>query len=90
MKKIWTECSWFFCGLLVISAFYIGIVIGSTNIPQEPSPVEEKIDSLIEVRDSLLKEVNALDSIKYEKIGEIYALDNDSTVKLFYKLVSNK
>lgn len=37
--------------------------------------------------DSLRIEVNNLDSIKNAKVIEIKTLDNDSTVKLFYKLI---
>lgn len=54
------------------------------------SPVEERndIDSLIAVNDSIKINVENLDSIKNAKVIEVKALDNDSTVKLFYKLVS--
>lgn len=37
--------------------------------------------------DSLRIEVNNLDSIKNAKVIEVKTLDNDSTVKLFYKLI---
>lgn len=37
--------------------------------------------------DSLKIEVDNLDSIKNAKVIEVKALDNDSTVKLFYKLI---
>lgn len=37
--------------------------------------------------DSLRIEVDNLDSIKNAKVIEVKALDNDSTVKLFYKLI---
>lgn len=55
-----------------------------------PSPVEENthIDSLITSNDSIKLKVEHLDSIKNAKIIEVESLDNDSTVKLFYKLVS--
>lgn len=54
------------------------------------SPVEENthIDSLITTNDSIKLKVEHLDSIKNAKIIEVASLDNDSTVKLFYKLVS--
>ena len=35
----------------------------------------------------LILEVNNLDSIKNAEIVEIKNLDNDSTIKLFYKLI---
>lgn len=37
--------------------------------------------------DSLRIEVDNLDSIKNAKVIEVKTLDNDSTVKLFYKLI---
>ena len=54
------------------------------------TPVEENthIDSLITVNDSIKLEVEHLDSIKNAKVIEVKALDNDSTIKLFYELVS--
>lgn len=45
-------------------------------------------DSIKKVNDSLKMEVNDLDSLKDVEIIEIKNLDNDSTVKLFYRLVS--
>lgn len=37
--------------------------------------------------DSLRIKVNNLDSIKNAKVIEVKTLDNDSTIKLFYKLI---
>lgn len=37
--------------------------------------------------DSLKIEVDNLDSIKNAKVIEVKALDNDSTIKLFYRLI---
>ena len=37
--------------------------------------------------DSLRIKVDNLDSIKNAKVIEVKALDNDSTIKLFYKLI---
>lgn len=54
------------------------------------SPVKEMIviDSLITTNDSIKIQVNKLDSIKDVKVIEVRSLDNDSTIKLFYELVS--
>lgn len=54
------------------------------------SPVENcnEITTLITTNDSIKLEINSLDSIKNAKVLEIKSLDSDSTVKLFYKLVS--
>ena len=53
-------------------------------------PVEEiiKADSIIKVNDSIKIKVEQLDSIKDAKIIEVQTLDNDSTIKLFYELIS--
>lgn len=53
-------------------------------------PVEEiiKADSIIKVNDSIKIKVEQLDSIKDAKIIEVQTLDNDSTLKLFYELIS--
>ena len=45
-------------------------------------------DSIIKVNDSIKIKVEHLDSIKNAKVIEVQTLDNDSTLKLFYKLVS--
>lgn len=52
-------------------------------------PVEDKnIDSLKVVNNKIVIEVEHLDSIKDAKVIEVKSLDNDSTLKLFYKLIS--
>ena len=48
------------------------------------------IETYVELQkhnDSLRIEVNNLDSIKNAKVIEVKTLDNDSTIKLFYKLI---
>ena len=47
----------------------------------------EYVDSIKKENDKLILEVNNLDSLKNAKIIEVKSLDNDSTVKLFYKLI---
>ena len=46
------------------------------------------IDSVTKVNDSIKLKVESLDSIKNAKIIEVISLNNDSTIKLFYELVS--
>ena len=46
-----------------------------------------KVDSITKVNKTLIIEVNNLDSIKNAKVIEVKTLDNDSTIKLFYKLI---
>ena len=71
--------------------FFIGFGIGRCTKECDSSrPVEEivKADSIIKVNDSIKIKVEQLDSIKNAKIIEVQTLDNDSTLKLFYKLIS--
>ena len=64
--------------------------VGTCHKVDSTTPVKESmhIDSLITTNDSIKIQVNKLDSIKDVKVIEVLSLDNDSTVKLFYKLVS--
>lgn len=71
--------------------FFIGIGVGKcTKEDNTTRPVEEiiKADSIIKVNDSIKIKVEQLDSIKDAKIIEVQTLDNDSTLKLFYELIS--
>ena len=79
--------------LEMLMAFIAGCIIGAVTLyscTKENKPVENtaKIDSLITVNDSIKIKVEKLDSIKDAKIIEVSTLDNDSTLKLFYELVS--
>ena len=78
------------CVVVVVVTFTVGFVHSKIS-----SPVEENnnsnaatIDSLVAVNDSIKLKVEHLDSIKNAKVIEVSTLDNDSTLKLFYKLVS--
>ena len=71
--------------------FCIGFGVGRcTKKDNTTLPVEEiiKADSIIKVNDSIKIKVEQLDSIKDAKIIEVQTLDNDSTLKLFYELIS--
>ena len=77
----------------MLVAFITGCIIGAVTLygyTKQNTPVENntKIDSLIAVNDSIKIKVEKLDSIKDAKIIEVSTLNNDSTLKLFYKLVS--
>ena len=76
-------CTWIFF-------FAIGIGVGRCTKDTTNPPVEEiiKADSIVKVNDSIKIKVEQLDSIKDAKIIEVQTLDNDSTVKLFYELIS--
>ena len=54
---------------------------------QVTSSTIEYVDSIKKENDKLILEVNNLDSLKNAEIIEVKSLDNDSTVKLFYKLI---
>lgn len=74
--------------VFIIVAILGGMQMCSRCIRQTSSPVESnEIDSLTKVNSELTNEVNILDSIKNEKVIEVKSLDNDSTLKLFYKLI---
>ena len=87
----------FFIGLCYVVGCYliiIGVVIlyiyGKKIINNEEDIKENVIvtDSIIKVNDSIKIKVEHLDSIKNAKVIEVQTLDNDSTLKLFYELVS--
>lgn len=74
----------------MVLGFIIGVFVTSYQYRKNSSPVEDitKIDSLKAVNDSIKIKVEQLDSVKNAKVIEVSTLDNDSTLKLFYKLVS--
>jgi len=76
-------------GMLVL-AFIGGMSLVEKKWGYRP-PVERiGLDSIVTANDSIKIKVNNLDSIKHAKIVEVYSLDSDSTVKLFYKLVKDR
>ena len=88
--EISRKFDWF---LEMLIAFSIGCFVGVLsfyryNKSNKPINNTTKIDSLITVNDSIKIKVEKLDSIKDAKIIEVSTLDNDSTLKLFYELVS--
>ena len=87
----------FFVGLCYITGCYLvllAVVIiykYSIKIINNEDTVKENViltDSIIKINDSIKIKVEHLDSIKNAKVIEVKTLDNDSTLKLFYKLVS--
>lgn len=63
----------------------VSIIIGD-YYKKNNNIIETKI-GLQKYNDSLKFKVNNLDSIKDAEIIEVKSLDNDSTVKLFYRLI---
>ena len=87
----------FFIGLCYVAGCYLvifAIVIiysYSKKIINNETDTKENVtvtDSIIKVNDSIKIKVEHLDSIKNAKVIEVQTLDNDSTLKLFYELVS--
>lgn len=70
--------------------FVFGIVIIAIISLIDNKKTYTVVEQNVEIQkhnDSLRIEVNNLDSIKNAKVIEVKTLDNDSTVKLFYKLI---
>lgn len=87
----------FFVGLCYIAGCYLiilGLIITykySKKLINNEDTIKENViltDSIIKINDSIKIKVEHLDSIKNAKVIEVQTLDNDSTLKLFYKLVS--
>ena len=91
-EELVTECLTVF---IVIILILIGVIIGGIAIYKHctedkntvTSSTIEYVDSIKKENDKLILEVNNLDSLKNAEIIEVKSLDNDSTVKLFYKLI---
>lgn len=70
--------------------FVFGIVIIAIMSLIDNKKTYNIVEQNVEIQkhnDSLRIEVDNLDSIKNAKVIEVKTLDNDSTVKLFYKLI---
>lgn len=70
--------------------FVFGIVIIAIMSLIDNKKTYTVVEQNVEIQkhnDSLRIEIDNLDSIKNAKLIEVKTLDNDSTVKLFYKLI---
>mgnify|MGYP001030356809 CR=1 FL=1 len=76
------------CIILLVFTFVVitSIIIGSYYHRKTNNIIETDIE-LQKHNDSLKIKVDNLDSIKNAKVIEVKALDNDSTIKLFYQLI---
>lgn len=80
--------------LLLVLVILLGLGLISTEIElrkyQEQSTKIDNVntDSIISVNDTLKIKIKVLDSVKNEKVIEVLNLGDDSTIKLFYELVS--
>ena len=90
IKKLFISLCYVVGFYLVVIAFVV-IYSYSKRIINNEDNIKENItvtDSIIKVNDSIKIKIEHLDSIKNAKIIEVQTLNNDSTLKLFYKLVS--
>ena len=87
----------FFIGLCYSAGCYLVVLAViiiynySRKIINNEDNIKENVtitDSIIKVNDSIKIKIEHLDSIKNAKVIEVQTLDNDSTLKLFYELVS--
>ena len=76
------------CLILLVFIFVViwASIIGTYYHSKNNNVIEQDVE-LQKHNDSLKIEVNNLDSIKNAKVIEVKTLDNDSTIKLFYKLI---
>ena len=104
MKKIWNWVSkhYIIIVLIIIIAFWIFVDLsidrayknGYNDCLQElkdkySSPVERNvIDTFYITRDSIIERTKYIKVIQHDTIEKVYNLNADSTLDLFYKLVS--
>ena len=76
------------CVILLVFTFVViaSMIIGTYYHRKSNNIIEPNVE-IQKHNDSLKIEVGNLDSIKNTKVIEVKTVDNDSTVKLFYKLI---
>lgn len=76
------------CIILLVFTFVVitSLIIGTYYHRKNNNIIETGVE-LQKQNDSIKLEVKQLDSIKNAKVIEVKTLDNDSTIKLFYKLI---
>lgn len=76
------------CVILLVFTFVViaSIIVGTYYHRKTNNIIEPNVE-IQKHNDSLRIEIDNLDSIKNAKVIEVKTLDNDSTVKLFYKLI---
>lgn len=72
--------------VVLVIALCVSIAICDYHHKKNNNIIETDVE-LQKHNDSLRIEVDNLDSIKNAKVIEVKALDNDSTIKLFYQLI---
>lgn len=92
VKEVWKYVGNWFAKLFAV-IFILAIIGGAIKVCSDghkkmSTPVEKgRIDSITKENDKLILEVETLDSIKDVKTIEVKSLSNDSTLRLFYKLI---
>lgn len=76
------------CVILLVFMFVVisSTLVGSYYHRKNNNVIEPNVE-IQKHNDSLKIKVDNLDSIKNAKVIEVKALDNDSTIKLFYQLI---
>lgn len=72
--------------VVLVIALCVSIAICDYHHKKNNNIIETDVE-LQKHNDSLKIKVDNLDSIKNAKVIEVKTLDNDSTIKLFYKLI---
>lgn len=73
--------------IMIFGVIFMIILILVAKYYKKNNNIIETDVELQKHNDSLRIEVDNLDSIKNAKVIEVKTLDNDSTIKLFYKLI---
>lgn len=76
------------CVILLVFTFVViaSMIVGTYYHRKNNNVIEPDVE-IQKYNDSLRIKVDNLDSIKNAKVIEVKALDNDSTIKLFYQLI---
>lgn len=76
------------CVILLVFMFVVisSMLVGTYYHRKNNNVIEPNVE-IQKHNDSLKIKVDKLDSIKNAKVIEVKALDNDSTIKLFYQLI---
>uniref|UniRef100_A0AAU8ML49 Uncharacterized protein n=1 Tax=Geladintestivirus 6 TaxID=3233138 RepID=A0AAU8ML49_9CAUD len=80
-----------FVALVILAGIVFGTIAIYKRYTEDKSIITnfttEYVDSIKKENNKLILEINNLDSLKNAKTIEVKSLDNDSTIKLFYKLI---
>lgn len=86
MNKCIKEIIKYIVLFVILGVVLYRFIIFQSNNYKDNSTIEPSVE-IQKHNDSLRIEVDNLDSIKNAKVIEVKTLDNDSTIKLFYKLI---